>query len=295
MTKPQEVNYKNVEVKDQFTALNIKNLEFVVVNNPQPSIDFEDLPKVDFTGVTLSRPPLTTLNSVENITIPDFKVMYNTYNAGIHNFPLDNYSPEMTIVDTSDESKASEAVKKTNQHGLTSAYVNRFNVGLTGSTKTTYDFSDGNRLILEANHETESSSLTWDDIPLTTVYVVNGEAADHIPKMTFETTNSTVVVIYSPLIMKDRFNIQTNQENNTLYKFVRYKLSPGETINTKMFPEATYALLQICAGSAEISSYHLDAQNFYEFDATQPLSVTAGDQGAVAVMSVKVSLLGLPQ
>lgn len=293
MAKPEEVNYRTPAIKQQMQNLNITNLKFVVVNNPQPDLDFEDLPKPDFTGVDLNVPPLTTLKSVEGITIPDFKVMYNVYGQGQHNFPLDNFSPEMTIVDTSDLSKGSSAIQMTTENNLTSAYVNRFNVGLTGWTKTTYDYSDGKKIVFEDDYETESTSMTWDDIPLTTVFVVNGDAVDDVPKMTFETSDNTAIIIYSPLIMRNRFNLAANQENDTLYKFVHYKLAPGEIITTKQFPEAKYALMQICAGTAEIGGYHLDAQNFYEFDATQPLSVTAGPTGAVAVASIKVSSLGL--
>lgn len=214
--------------------------------------------------------------------------------AGQHTFPLDNYSPDMTIIDTSDETKATEAITRTNSYGLKSAYINRFSCGLSGVSTTSYGFSNGHSFAIETDYSLEDSSLTWDYIPLTTVFMHHSEAIEEAPQMTHEMTEGTQIVVYTPLVLRNRFSIEANKQADSLYKFDYYKLQPNETISTVVFPKAKSALLQICKGSAEIGEYHLDEKNFYDYDATQPLIITAGPDGAIAVASVKVTDLDLP-
>lgn len=297
MPTPNSVPFTNEDTQKSLEAAGVRNLEFIVVNKPVASPTFEDLPKFDFTGVDMS--PRTgnmesTLISTEVITIPDFKVTYNTYRGGQHTFPLDNYSPEMTMIDTSDETKATEAIVRTNSYGLQSAYVNRFSCGLAGMSTTTYTFSNGHSFAVETDYVSEDSSLTWDYIPLTTVFMHHSEAVEEAPKMSHVMTEGTQMVIYTPLVLRNRFDVEANKQADSLYKFDYYKLQPNETLSTVRFPKATSALLQICKGSAEIDGYHLDEKNFYEFDATKPLVISAGPEGAIAVASVKVTDLDLP-
>ena len=47
MPTPLEVQYKNAVIRDKFLDMNIRNLQFTVVNNPKPTPYFEDLPTVE--------------------------------------------------------------------------------------------------------------------------------------------------------------------------------------------------------------------------------------------------------
>lgn len=294
MSKPTEVFYNNKETRDQLASVGIKNLEFVVVNNPQPSVAFEDLEKFDFSGMdvaTFAPPSNNSILSIENITIPGFKVTYNTFKAGRHDFPLDNYSSDMTLVDTSDETKASEGVIRNNNMGLKLAYINRFNVGLEGSSHIIYRYANGTESDLVTDNNQTDTSLLWDNIPLGTVFAKTADT--DIPEIEFHVTDGTKLVIYTPLKVGDRYNLEANTASGNLHKFDSYRLGPNESVNTKVFADSKYALIQVCKGSANIDRYTLEEQNFYEFDASKSVTITAGPNGCLAVLSVNVESINL--
>lgn len=294
MTKPNEVFYNDKQTRDQLASSGIKNLEFVVVNNPGPSVAFEELDKFDFSGMDMStfRPPANnSVVSIENITIPGFKVTYNTFKAGVHEFPLDNYSSDMTIVDVSDESKASNGVILNKQLNLQLAYINRFNVGLEGVSTVVYKYADGTQKSIITDNSVQDTSLCWDSVPLGTVF--SREAISDIPEIEFSVTEGTKLVIYTPLKVGTRYDLAANTEQGNLHKFEAYNIGPNQSVQTKVFSDAKYALIQVCKGSATIGGYDVGEQNFYELDATQSITITAGPLGCLAVLSVNVESINI--
>jgi hypothetical protein len=45
---------------------------------------------------------------------------------------------------------------------------------------------------------------------------------------------------------------------------------------------------------ATIEEYSIDKQNFYEYDAKTPLSITAGPEGCTIISSIRVPTITLP-
>lgn len=289
MPTPPEVQYRNEETRNHLASLGITHHEFVVVNDPKFSTYFEDLP-------TLEAPPADYAAqiapaSMRMISTPDFRVIYTNYDVGPINFPFNSFAPEMTMMDTSDETKCTDAVKRTNALNLSSAYANRFSTGLYGSITTTYVYDDGSSVTAANDLKTDSTSLLYDNIPITTVFGTVSAIGD-IPKIQMEVTQPVQMVIYNPYKLKDRFNLEANQQNGRLYKFDLMQIEPHQTVSTIVFSEATYALLHVCSGSAVIGDYNVDPMNFYKYDATSPLTVTAGPEGATIIASVRVRTLG---
>lgn len=289
MPTPPEVQYKNAVIRDSLLEMNIKNLQFNVVNNPKPNPYYEDLPTVESVPGEITTGPIkAALLSIEWIYTPDFRVGYMSYGPGVLPFPLDSYDSSMTIVNTSDESKCSESVIRTNKLGLVSAYANRYNVGLYGSTETTYTFSDGSKQVLYSDHKLVDTSLTYDYIPLTTIFKSRGGALENVPTIRHEVMTNHRMVMYVPYKKSERFDLAANQQSNRLYKFDTIKVKPNETVSTVVFSDSQSALLHVCEGSVTTEGFTVDSMNFYEYDATAPLSVTAGPNGATIVCSIHV-------
>lgn len=289
MPTPPEVQYKNAVIRDKFLDMNIRNLQFTVVNNPKPTPYFEDLPTVEvIPDDNIIGPSKAAVLSIEWICIPDFRIAYISYSPGVMSIPLDSYNSSMTIVNTPDESSCSESVIITNKLGLTSAYANRYNVGLYGSTETTYTFSDGSKQVLYSDHKLVDTSLTYDYIPLTTIFKSRGGALENVPTIRHEVMTNHRMVMYVPYKKSERFDLAANQQSNRLYKFDTIKVKPNETVSTVVFSDSQSALLHVCEGSVTTEGFTVDSMNFYEYDATAPLSVTAGPNGATIVCSIHV-------
>lgn len=292
MTVPVEVQFKDPKIQEDQHKIGTKTLQFTVVNNPQPTQIFEDLPKLD---LGTEPPPAagagpTVNGNTEQINIPGFKVIYQTLKNQNHTLPLNNYHIDMIVYDelNIDRSKASKAVIRNLDNNLRVAYMNRFTISVNGITKAKYIWTDGTVLEEICDNIVDQTPLLYDNIPLTTVLSRDGTPVDDMPEIIFGTDNDTVIILYMPIDMKNRFNLEQNKANGNLHRFEYYFINPSETINSKVFATALDSLVHVVKGTATIGEYTLEKQNFYSHSGARPVEITAGIDGAVVVISTRV-------
>lgn len=294
MPLPVEVQYRDPLVKEDQDKIGSKSLQFTVVNDPEPTQYFEDLPKIDLSGEVAPVGPAAAAPAVvlpiEMITIPDFKIIYQTMKNQNHTVPLNNYRYDMFGFDplSMDRAKASPAILRNIDNNLTIVYMNRFNISLNGLTKATYTWNDGTVIEEVTDNVVDQTPLLYDNIPVATVLAREGKPIDDIPDIVFATEGDVEMVLYMPIKMKDRFSMAENKANDRLYRFEYYFMNASETVNSKVFDTAKQSLIHVVKGSVAIGEYTVDKQNFYRHDGTQSVAITAGANGAVVVISTKV-------
>ena len=294
MPAPVEVQYRDPLVKENQDKIGTKSLQFTVVNGSEPVQYFEDLPKIDLSGepapVGPSAPVPAVVGPIEMITIPDFKVIYQTMKNQNHSVPLNNYRDEMFGFDPQsiDPTKASPAILRNIANGLRIVYMNRFNISLNGITRAKYTWNDGTVIEEVCDSVVDQTPLLYDNIPAATVLAREGTSIDDVPDIVFSTEGDVQMVLYMPIKMKDRFNLGENKLNDRLYRFEYYFMNAGETVNSKVFNTAKDSLIHVVNGSVTIGEYTVERQNFYRHDGTQSVAITAGANGAVVVISTKV-------
>lgn len=293
MPTPKPIEYNEASNKDFQLSINTTNYEFVVVNNPQPQVPFEEQRRFTFPVRHDSTTPSRALVStkIETINTKYYKVIYQELEDGDHSLPLDNFDDNMTYYDEDiDVSKLSPGALRSKNGGVRLAYMNRFNMALTGITQSTYTYSNGHSFTITTDNTKDYNTLLYDNIPLTPVLARKDAAAADIPEVT-QLTDNVSLLLYMPYELIDRFDIDANAEKGNLHKFDYYILAPNETVDTKVFADSTYALVHVAQGSATIGEYELERHNFYEGDATSPITIQAGEEGAIIVLSVNVPSL----
>jgi hypothetical protein len=242
--KPTEVPYKDESKKEFHHSINSLFLTFSVVNNPQTEIDFEDLPAFDFGDVNmaeLNRDSARITSLVEQISMPNFRILYQNLINGDHSLPMNNEGINLHYLDTSspafDITKCSPGAKAMVDAGVKLAYISRINLTLSGTSPTTYNYADGRSVSVDVP-ATEGDIMLYDNIPVTAVIVKTGEEHDDVPSL-FYTTTDVESVLYMPIDWINRFDVDANQAKNQLYKFDYHIIAANETIQTNVFDDST--------------------------------------------------------
>ena len=289
----KEITFNNDSTK-QFLANNgITVLQYTVVNNPQPDQIFEDLPPFVM-GDNMPMPQNNaTVASAYQIAIPNYRVVFNIMADGDQKIPYDNHDPNMTTLNPAnvDDSKATLAVRGNIYNGLELAYINRFNINLEGQTVSTYTWSNGDTKTITDDNGFGTAAMLYDNVPMTSVIGVDGN--ENLPNITYNTTG-VKNVLFLPLQLGNRFDLAKCEELGIVHKFDYHIIAPGETVSTKTFSDAEFSLICCVSGEVTIGEYTVPEMNFYELDATQSVTVTAGATHSIIVQLIKVPTITLP-
>jgi hypothetical protein len=286
----QEITFSNTDIKDAMANNGITCLQYTVVNNPQPDQTFESLEGFDMGGAMPTPQNNARITKSYHIAIPNYKVMFSTLEDAEQKIPFDNYSPTMTMLTNPDPAKSTPAVLSNFENGISVGYVNRFNVNIDGVTKTTYTWANGQSKSIQTQG-IGSGVMLHDNVPVTSI--LGTDANTELPNIVYATEGVTYV-LFIPLKLYARFDLSKCEELGVVHKFDRIIIPAGQSIDTKSFSDAQFSTICCVKGEVTIGGYTVPQMAFYELDATQSVTVTAGTQDSIIVQLIRVPTITLP-